>query len=91
MYAIQNIQTGEFLFGTDFGYGPGSCRQKTSLEQMLTFDCLRDAKADFLRRQCGEEFRIVRIKPPEVDRVIDFDTPGSYDYDVWEELPDQSF
>lgn len=89
MYAIQNIKTGEFVCGTDFGYGLGSCRQRTSLEQMLTFDCLRDAKADFLRRQCGEEYRIVRLKPPGVARIIDFDGPDGYDCYVWEESPDK--
>ncbi len=89
MYAIQNIKTGEFLFGTDFGYGPDSCRQRTSLEQMLTFDRLRHAKVDFVRRQCGSDYRIVRVKTPEVERVIDFDTPGGYDCDVWEETPQE--
>lgn len=87
MYAIQNIETGEFLFGTDFGYGPDSCRQRTSLDQMLTFDRLRYAKVDFIHRQCGSSYRIVRVKTPEVERVIDFDTPDGYDCDVWEETP----
>ena len=89
MYAIQNIETGEFLFGTDFGYGPDSCRQRTSLEQMLTYDRLRYAKVDFIHRQCGNGYRIVRIKTPEVERVIDFDTPDGYDCDVWEEAPQE--
>lgn len=89
MYAIQNIETGEFLFGTDFGYGPGSCRQRTSLEQMLTFDSLRYAKVDFIHRQCGNDYRIVRLKLPEVERIIGFDTPDGYDCDVWEETPDK--
>ena len=43
MYAIQNIETGEFLFGTNFSYDPGANQQRTSLEQMLTFDSLRYA------------------------------------------------
>lgn len=89
MYAIQNIGTGEFLFGTDFGYGPDSCRQRTSLEQMLTYDRLRYAKVDFIHRQCGNDYRIVRLKTPEVERVIDFDTPDGYDYNVWEETPQE--
>ena len=87
MYAIQNIETGEFLVGTDFGYGPDSCRQRTSLEQMLTFDRLRYAKVDFIHRQCGNDYRIVRVKTPEGERVIGFDTPDGYDCDVWEETP----
>ena len=89
MYAIQNIVTGEFLFSTDFGYGPGSCRQRTSLEQMLTFDRLRYAKVEFIRRQCGNDYRIVRLKAPVVERIIDFDTPDGYDYYVWEEAPQE--
>ena len=36
MYAIQNIVTGEFVFGTEFSYDPDANRQRTSLEQMLT-------------------------------------------------------
>lgn len=89
MYAIQNIVTGEFLFGTCFGYGPDSCEQRTSLEQMLTFDGLRYAKVDFIHRQCGNDYRIVRLKAPVVERIIDFDTPDGYDYYVWEEAPQE--
>lgn len=87
MYAIQNIETGEFVCGTDFGYGPDLCRQRTSSKQMLTFESLRRAKLEFLRRQCGNDYRIVRVKTPEVERVIGFDTPDGYDCDVWEETP----
>lgn len=87
MYAIQNIKTGKFVCGTDFGYGPNSCRQQTSLDQMVTFDCLRYAKSSFLHRQCGKDYRIVRVKTPDVERVIDFDTKDGYDCDVWEESP----
>lgn len=91
VYAIQNVRTCEFLCGTDFGYGPGANRQRTSLEQMLTYESLRWAKTDFLHRQCGDDYRIVRVKAPEVERVIDFDTPDGYDCYVWEETPDKSF
>ena len=76
MYAIQNIVTDEFVFRTEFSYDPGANRQRTSLEQILTFDRLRYAKTDFLYRECGKDYRIVRLKPPEVERVIDFDTPA---------------
>ena len=89
MYAIQSIETGEFLFGTNFSYDPGANQQRTSLKQMLTFDCLRYAKSDFIWRKCGKDYRIVRLKPPEVERVIDFETPDGYDYYVWEETPDK--
>ncbi len=85
MYTIQNIRTGKFLFGTAFGYGPGSCKQRTSFEMMVTYDSLFSAKVDYLHRQCGRDYRIVRLKPPEVDRVIMYDTPGGYDTGVREE------
>ena len=91
MYAIQNVETGEFVYGTDFGYGPDSCRQRTSLDQALTFDNLRYAKVEFLRLQCGPSYRIVRLKPLEVERVIDLDTSDGYDCSIWEEPQDRSF
>ena len=89
LYAIQNIKTGEFVYGTDFSYDPAENQQRTSLDQMLTFDCLRYAKTEFERRSCGEDYRIVRVKTPEVERVIDFDSPDGYDWYVWEEPPDR--
>lgn len=89
MYAIQNIMTGEFVFGTYFSYDPSENQQRTSLEQMLTFDKLRYAKSSFIWRECGKDYRIVRLKTPEVERVIDFDTPDGYDWRVWEEAPEQ--
>lgn len=88
LYVIQNIKTGEFVCGTYFSYDPDENRQRTSLDQMLTFDRLRNAKIEFDRRTCGADYRIVRVKTPEVERVIDFDTPDGYDLDVWEEVPD---
>lgn len=56
MYGIQNIMTSEFVFGTCFSSDPGENRQRTSLEQMLTFDKLRYAKSDFIWRECGENY-----------------------------------
>jgi len=89
IYAIQNIKTGEFVFGTNFSYEPGENQQRTSLEQMLTYSDLRYAKIDFIFRECGEDYRIVRLRVPEVERVIGFDTPDGYYFYVWEEAPDQ--
>lgn len=88
MYAIQNIKTGEFVYGTYFSYDPAENQQRTSLERMLTFDCLRLAKLEFDCRTCGADYRIVRVKTPEVERVIEFETHDGYDLDVWEEVPD---
>ena len=52
---------------------------------MVTYDSLYSAKVDFLHRQCGRDYRIVRLKSPKVERVIKFDTPRGYDADVREE------
>ena len=89
MYAIQNIKNGEFLYGTNYGYGPGSCSQNTSTDRMLTFDSLCYAKADFVRRQCSGDYRIVKLKPPVVERTIDLDAPDGYDCSAWDEPPSE--
>ena len=40
MYAIQNIKTGKFVYGTDYRYGRIGQKhnQRTSKNQMLTYD-----------------------------------------------------
>lgn len=75
MYAIQNIKTRKFVYGTDYRYSPR--RQKTSINQMLTYDSLYYAKHDFLHRGCGKEYKIVVLKTVQVKRVIE--PPKSYD------------
>lgn len=72
MYAIQNIKTGKFLFGTDFNYSPN--RQRTSFEQMLTFNEYSFAEAAFLHRQCGRDYRIVELEPVKVKEVFPYVT-----------------
>lgn len=88
MYAIQNISTGKFVFGTDYRYYPA--HQRTSFEKMLTFDLLAYAKSDFIHRNCSpNNYRIVKLKPVEVERIIDFDTCSENGYEIfnrdWEE------
>lgn len=78
MYAIQNIKTGKFVYGTDYRYAP--YRQKTSNNRMLTWDNIQSAKLDYKCRQCGKDYRLVVLKSVEVKRIIPFDTPGEYDY-----------
>lgn len=75
MYAIQNIKTGKFVYGTDYRYFP--YRQRTSNDCMLTYDFLFAAQSDFLHRKCGKNYKIVALKPPEAERVIE--PPKSYD------------
>lgn len=80
MYAIQNIKTGKFVYGTDYRYGrPGKkFNQRTSKNQMLTFEDYETAAITFKIRGCGKNYRIVVLKTVEVKRVIDFDKPDGY-------------
>ena len=75
MYAIQNIKTGKFVYGTDYRYSPR--QQRTSLNQMLTYDSLCYAQCNFLHRGCGKDYKIVELKTIEVKRIIE--PPKSYD------------
>ena len=75
MFAIQNIKTGKFVYGTDYRYNP--CRQRTSENQMLTFMDLVSCQLDFLHRKCGKDYKIVVLKTIEVKRIIE--PPKSYD------------
>ena len=75
MYAIQNIKTGKFVYGTDYRYSPR--RQRTSIDQMLTYDSLYNAQCDFLHRGCGKDYKNVVLKTIEVKRIIE--PPKSYD------------
>lgn len=68
MYAIQNIKTGKFLYGTDYRYYPR--HQRTSFEQMLTFDEYFFAECAFISRECGKDYRIVELEPVKVKRVL---------------------
>lgn len=68
MYAIQNIKTGKFLYGTNFGYGHNN--QRTSFEQMLTFGDYDSAECAFLHRQCSRDYRIVELEPVRVKAVL---------------------
>lgn len=66
MFAIQNIKTGKFLYGTDYRYRP-------SKTKMLTYSSIAEAAHDFwVKRKCGKDYRIVVLKSVEVKRVIDY-------------------
>ncbi len=78
MFAIKNIKTGKFVFGTDYRYSPP--HQRTSNTQMFTYDSLASAKVGFISRKCSKRYyRIVVLKPVEVDRIIDFNSEQGYD------------
>lgn len=67
MYAIQNIKTGKFVYGTDKRYWPP--HQRTSKDCVLTYATPGEAKSDFICRKCGKDYRIVVLKTVEVKRV----------------------
>ena len=69
MYAIQNIKTGEFVYGTDYRYNPP--HQRTSKYQIITYSYSWDAQIDFKKRKCGKDYRIVVLKTIEVERITD--------------------
>ena len=79
MYAIQNIKTGKFVYGTDYRYRRGKTfNQRTSKNKMLTYEDYYEAAEDFRHRGCGKNYRIVVLKTVEVKRVLDFDKPDRY-------------
>lgn len=41
--------------------------------------CLNHARADFISRGCGNDYRIVCLRSVEVKRVIEFDFPDGYE------------
>lgn len=90
MYAIQNIKTGKFVYGTDYRYRRSGKKhnQRTSKNQMLTFDDYFQAAEDFRRRGCGKDYRIVVLKTVEVKRVIEFDMPDRYKT-YWERVKEE--
>lgn len=80
MYAIQNIKTGKFVYGTDFRYFP--IHQLTSENRMITYATPGEAKRDFICRKCGKDYRIVVLKTVEVKRITDLHKePIDYELD----------
>lgn len=79
MFAIQNQRTGKFMFGTDYRYNPP--QQRTSIDEMRTYHDLRGAVLDYNNRKCGKDYRIVVLKPVEVERVIDYAEHSAYERD----------
>lgn len=64
MYAIKNIRTGKWLYGTDHRRYPPI--QRTSFEQVATFDDKEYALSEFNRRKCGKDYRVIKIQIIEV-------------------------
>jgi len=59
LYAIKNIKTGEWLFGTDYREYPPE--QRTSKEQALTYMEDEFAEHDLKVRRCDENYEVVQV------------------------------
>lgn len=73
MYAIMNIKTGKFVYGTDFTRhrNTRTYNQFTSKNKMLTYADIEEAELAFKLRGCGKDYRIVVLKTIEVKRIIE--------------------
>ena len=73
MYAIMNIKTGAFVYGTDYRrhYNVRTYKQRTSKNKMLTYADLEEAEHAYKVRGCGNDYRIVVLKTIEVKRIIE--------------------
>lgn len=69
MFAIINTRSERWLYGTDFRYHPP--HQRTSKNQMLTFEDKETAKFEFKRRQCNKDYRIAVLKTVEIKKLLD--------------------
>lgn len=63
-YAIQNRRTGKFVTGTDWRFSPP--HQITEFEVGMLFTEKIDAVMTMDRRRCGDDYRVVEVKPLEV-------------------------
>ncbi len=73
MYAIMNIKTGKFVYGTDYRRlrTTRTFNQRTSKNKMLTYATLEEALDAINKRGCGNDYRIVVLKTIEVKRIIE--------------------
>lgn len=89
MYAIQNIKTNKFVYGTDKRHCPP--HQRTSKRKMLTYGHIYEAITDFKSRRCGKDYRVVEIGEPAVKTVfenITEDLEKVAEYDWWSNYED---
>lgn len=60
-YAIQNIKTKKFVYGTDYRYNPP--HQFTHFNGALTWTTKENAEINFKIRRCGKDYRVVELEP----------------------------
>lgn len=71
MYAIQNIKTKKYVFGTDRRYSP--YKQRTSKNAVLTWKYAFEVRTEFLIRQCGKDYRIVKVEIETIEIIEDIE------------------
>lgn len=59
-YCIINKRTGLFVYGTDYRYNPP--HQRTGMGRALTYPSREKAEMDFDHRQCGRDYKIVKVR-----------------------------
>jgi hypothetical protein len=64
MYAIKNIITQQWVYGTDFRYNPH--HQRISDRQALTWENEVEANLQFKHRQCGKDYKVVEVEFNEI-------------------------
>lgn len=69
MYAIVNVKTNKFLYGTDYRYNPP--HQRTSKLQMLTFPDIDTAFMTLRSRRCGKNYKVCVLKQIEINRILE--------------------
>ena len=77
MYAIINKRTNEFVYGTDFR--TRHHKQRTSKEQMLTFEYLDSCEKEFEHRKCGKDYKIVEVEVTVKDKIEKRESLWNYD------------
>ena len=62
-YAIKNVRTGRFVYGTDYRYNPP--HQRTSSFRALVFDDFGSAQLARQLRKCTSYYKIVPVEIKE--------------------------
>lgn len=66
MYAIKNRRTGLWVYGT-WWQRSGRVVQRTSSDRALLYARPSDAEFDFKHRQCGKDYKIVKVTLHQVE------------------------
>lgn len=68
-YAIKNLKTGKFMWGTDYRYNPP--HQRTSDKTAMLYPSYSSAALDFGLRRCGKHYDVVPVTVNEIVEEYD--------------------